>query len=209
MPGGQLPGDPMPGGPVPGGYGPPPGWVPPSAPPPGTSGLSIAGLVLAFLLAPIGFIVSLIALIVTGRSGQRGRGLAVAGLIVSVLMTAGGITAITLIAGKNVTTIAKNVNTITDPGCVKGKEAILSMPTAPSDPAAMKAELQSVITGLNAAAASAQHESVRNAMKALSDDYGQLASALSGATQPPANLESKIRQDANQIDNLCTLGGAK
>ena len=51
------------------------------------SGLAIAGLVCAFLCAPLGFILSLIALSQISRSlgGLRGRGLAIAGIVISLL----------------------------------------------------------------------------------------------------------------------------
>ncbi|MDY1003906.1 DUF4190 domain-containing protein [Curtobacterium sp. CFBP9011] len=44
--------------------------------------LSIAGFVLAFVANIVGLVVSVIALVQIGRTGERGRGLAIAGIVV-------------------------------------------------------------------------------------------------------------------------------
>jgi hypothetical protein len=178
-----------------------------AAPPPpqGTNGLAIAGFILAFVVAPIGFILSLIGLIQTSKRHQKGKGLAVAGVIVSVLAMAATVTAMTVVFA----TVGKNVTTITDPGCTAGKSVILNMPSSPSSPDSVKAQLQTTIAGLNSAAAKAKHDNVRNALKALADDYNQILQAINTGTEPPAGLEAKVGADANAIDELCTIGGAK
>ncbi len=51
------------------------------------SGLAVAGLVLAFVAAPLGLVLSLIALGMTGRGRERGRSLAVGGTVVGGLGT--------------------------------------------------------------------------------------------------------------------------
>lgn len=63
-----------------------PGYGPPT--PPKTPGIAIAGLVLAFLFWPVGLVLSLIALGTTKRAGA-GRGLAITGVIVSILAMVG------------------------------------------------------------------------------------------------------------------------
>lgn len=54
----------------------------------GYSGFAIAGFVLSFLgiLAFLGIIFSLIGLFVTGENKKKGRGLAIAGLIIAIIM---------------------------------------------------------------------------------------------------------------------------
>src|SRR5688572_16413700 len=113
------------------------GYQTPPPPQRGTSGLAIAGLILAFLMAPVGFILSLVAVFKTGKGRSKGRGLAVAGLIVSTLIIGGTTTAVVL---------ALN-STVADPGCVAGKAAIVSSGSS-VDPASLK----TTIDGLNAAA---------------------------------------------------------
>ncbi|WP_165968691.1 DUF4190 domain-containing protein [Arthrobacter crusticola] len=53
---------------------------------PGSRALSITGLVLAFLISPVGLILSIIAMVKARRSGT-GNGLALAGIIVGLLGT--------------------------------------------------------------------------------------------------------------------------
>lgn len=162
------------------------------APPPprGTSGLAIAGLILAFLMAPVGFILSLVAVFKTGKGRSKGRGLAVAGLIVSTLIIGGTTTAVVL---------ALN-STVADPGCVAGKAAIVSNGTS-VDPASLK----TTIDGLNAAAAKAKNDDVRAAMTALADDYAKMRDGIA-AGELPAGLTEKIAADGATIDSLCTIG---
>lgn len=78
------------GAPPPGGY-PHPGYLPPGQQPTAaTPAIAVVGFVLAILLAPIGLVVSLVALGPTKRAGS-GRGLAVAGSIVGGVLTVVGI----------------------------------------------------------------------------------------------------------------------
>jgi len=166
------------------------GYPTPAPPRRGTSGLAIAGLILAFLLAPIGFILSLIAVFKTGKGRSGGRGLAVAGVIVSALIIAGVTTAVVLAAN----------STVADPGCVAGKAAILD--------GANNIDANSLKTtadDLNAAAAKAKHDNVRAALTALADDYTQLRDAITTG-DIPAGLQDKITADAATIDSLCTIG---
>ncbi|RSM72596.1 hypothetical protein DMB66_05515 [Actinoplanes sp. ATCC 53533] len=167
------------------------GYQAPPPPPRGTSGLAIAGLILAFLMAPVGFILSLIAVFKTGKGRSKGRGLAVAGLIVSTLIIGGATTAVVLAAN----------STLADPGCVAGKAAIVSGGTS-VDPASLK----TTIDGLNAAAAKAKHDDVRAAMTALADDYAQMRDGIATG-KLPAGLQEKIAADGATIDSLCTIGG--
>lgn len=58
---------------------------------PGVNGFAIAGFVCAFLFSLLGVIFSAIALVQIKRTGQRGHGLAMAGLILSILFIIGAI----------------------------------------------------------------------------------------------------------------------
>lgn len=75
-----------------GGYPPPGGYAAPAYPPPqrGTNGFAIAALVLGIIgVSLLGFIFGFVALSQTKRTGQGGRGLAIAGLILSAMWTIG------------------------------------------------------------------------------------------------------------------------
>ena len=73
-----------------------PGPYPPYRPPQ-TNALAIAALICAFLFAPLGIVFGHISLSQIKRSGEEGRGMAVAGLVVGYIVTIGTILA--LIAG--------------------------------------------------------------------------------------------------------------
>ena len=89
-------------GPGPGGYPPPggypgPGYPPPPAQKPGTNGFAIASLIFGIIGGILlGFIFGFIALSQTKRTGQNGRGLALAGVILSSMWTIGIVLAIIL-----------------------------------------------------------------------------------------------------------------
>jgi hypothetical protein len=157
----------------------------------GTSGLAVAGLVLAFLLAPIGFLLGLIAVFRTGNGRRKGRGLAIAGLIVSVLIMAGGTTLV----------VVASQSTLADPGCTTGKDAIINNASSTE-----VNSLQATLDGLNAAAAKAKHANVRAAMQALAADYQAMITAVKTGNMP-AGLSDKVTTDAAAIDSLCTIGG--
>lgn len=166
----------------------PPPFTPPA--PEKTSGLAIAGLILAIFVAPLGFILSLIAVFKTGAGKAKGRGLAIAGLIISVLIIGGGVAA----------GVALTNSTLADPGCTDGKSAILDNSTTVN-----AKSLQATIDGLNAAAAKAKHDNVKAATLALADDYKKLLDATKTGNIP-AGLEDKITTDGNAFDKLCSVG---
>ena len=96
----MQPGAPQPGYMQPG--APQPGYPPTAAPPPGypqpgmapmggevkTNTLAIVGLICAFLCSLIGLVLSIVALTQINKSQgmQKGKGLAIAGIIISALM---------------------------------------------------------------------------------------------------------------------------
>ena len=72
------------------GQPPQPGGYPPMYPPPPrqTNGMAIAALVSSFFLAPLGIVLGHIALSQIKRTGEDGRGLAIAGLVIGYIFTA-------------------------------------------------------------------------------------------------------------------------
>ena len=85
---------------APAGYGPPPGYAPPPAygPPPGygyppvyvrpTNTMAILALVMAFVFAPAGLVMGIVARKQIRETGEQGDGLALAGAIVGGIFTA-------------------------------------------------------------------------------------------------------------------------
>ena len=76
--------------PPPYGAHPPPAFDPYGYPRPrATNGMAVASLVCAFVFAPLGIIFGHISLSQIKRTGEEGHGLAVAGLVISYLITVG------------------------------------------------------------------------------------------------------------------------
>lgn len=175
---------------------PPPGQTgyqtPPPAPEQKTSGLAIAGLIFAFLIAPLGFVLSLIAIAKTGTGKAKGRGLAIAGTIISILGMIGWALLITLV-------FAVSNSKVLDAGCTDGKDALIKSSTAVN-----ATTVQQTIDGLTAAAAKSKHDDVKAATLALADDYKALLAGLKTGDMP-ADLEAKITADANKFDSFCTI----
>ncbi|XVU22485.1 hypothetical protein ACQPZJ_35165 [Actinoplanes sp. CA-054009] len=172
-----------------------PGYAPPAYPPVEAprkfSGLAIAGVILAVFVPFVGFILSLIAVFQTGAAKKRGRGLAVTGVVLSVVVMAS--------AGALIYSLSKS--TVIDPGCTAGKAAIFKLGANPAP-----ATLDTAIAELNAAAAKAKNDDVRDAMKTLADDYAKLMADAKAGKAPDNAAVQRIGADAQAIDDLCTIG---
>ena len=70
---------------APQGYGPPPGWPPLRRP---TNSLAIVALVLAFVFAPAGLVLGVVARRQIRETGEEGDGLALAGIVIGAIGTA-------------------------------------------------------------------------------------------------------------------------
>jgi hypothetical protein len=171
-----------------------PGYPPPAAPQQqGVSGLAITGLILAIFIAPIGFILSVIAIFQTGPGKKRGRGLAIAGVILSVVISVGSGIAIAKFVADNAT--------VADPGCIAGKAAIFKMGNDPT-----LDSINATIAELNAASTKAKDDKVRAAFKTLADDYTKLIADAKAGKAPDAAAMDKVTADEQAVDELCTIG---
>lgn len=99
-----------------GGQNPPPGgpqWntPPPYAPAASTNGLAIAALVCAFLFAPLAIVLGHIARGQIKRTGEGGRGLATAGLVLGYIFTLASIVIVIISIGMAVW-VVKNAPTL-------------------------------------------------------------------------------------------------
>ncbi|GII57146.1 hypothetical protein Pth03_55350 [Planotetraspora thailandica] len=195
-----------PGQPPQGYPGQPPYGYAPAPAPQTTNGQSIAGFVLSFLIPPLGFIFSIVGLVVGGRRGQKGKGLAIAGIVISLVV--GGVETAVVVAVA--AAVGKNAATVFDPGCTQGKAVILNEAAKlSSDPDTLKTQLTSIVSKLKAAGAASNSDEVQKAMNTLATDYDDLLKALNTKSMPPADIEARVTKDATAIDELCTIGGAQ
>jgi len=93
-----------------------------------TNRMAIWGFVLAFLFAPLGIIFSAIGLSQARRRGERGRGLAIAGVIVSLVWLAGA-AAFAVAVGKGVAEQVSSILAAQDDAL--DQAAVGTAPTAP------------------------------------------------------------------------------
>lgn len=94
--------DPPPGMPAPTGYG------EPAAPPRRTNTMAVLALVFAFVFSPLGIVFGILGRSQIRRSGERGRGLATAGLVLGIVFTALGVLAAVLVG----VLLSRAVNTV-------------------------------------------------------------------------------------------------
>jgi hypothetical protein len=183
--------------------GPPYDALPPQQPPKpsGTNSFALAGLLCAFIAWPLGLVFSIIGLVQTRRTGQNGKGLAICGLVFSMIFVVilGAVVVVAFTSSDTVTRLA-------DPGCTTGKAAILDNTSKISNQDTIKDGLQATINGLDTAVAKAKHDDVRDALKAFRDDYDQLLQAVNTGTPPDANLTNRLTTDGRRIDSLCSVG---
>lgn len=208
---GGQPGFGAPAAPV--GYG---GYPPPQDQ---KNGFSIAGLILCFIPL-LGIIFSIVGLVKSGKIGGKGRGLAIAGLVLS-LVFAGGYSALVVAASKS---------TVLDPGCnsmrasfndLKSKleSDVNKMTSDSADQTAMQADLaaftgdiQTMKTDLDNALAQAQHQSVKDKLQAMDDDVSTVLTGLkslqNGDTSQLSAFEGaagRLGSDGSAIDSVCSL----
>jgi hypothetical protein len=176
-------------------------YYPPPQPEKGVSGLAIAALCTCWIPV-VGLVFSIIGLLQTGAGKLKGRGLAITALVLSVLFTAGGVWAGVLIGSKT---------SALDPGCTQGKPAIIdgskkvTTDAAAGNATAVQADVQSIVTQLNAAVASSKRADVKTAMQAVSDDYNALLQGMTSGNLDATSLQTKLETDLQQVDNLCTI----
>jgi hypothetical protein len=168
----------------------------PPRPQPGTNGLAIAGLVLAVLLAPVGLILSVVGLVQARRRGEKGRGLAITGILVSTLLTAS--------VGVAAHAAYENVSTLIDPGCTVANSTMRDNHDMVRSPATLLEGLRAIAVGLASAERQAKDDEVRAAVQALRRDYSRLIASVEAGQAPDPSLASALKTEAADFDALCS-----
>jgi hypothetical protein len=214
---------------------PPPGYSPDQQPaygqpgyqPPKTNTMAILGLVFAFVFSPLGVVFSAIGLKQIKERREGGRGLALAGLIISIISIVLGILLVVLFATVLAPAVQKAAQSESAAsassaggasaddakGVVAACQVIvpavvnlqsdLSTVETPEDYASVMGSLR---TTIEAAAGQTTDQSFVTHVQALSDDFQKAIDAVS-AGQDPASLEGALNADGTQIDSDCSAAG--
>jgi hypothetical protein len=197
----------------PGGYG---GYVPPQQE---KNGFSVAGIILCFL--PLfGLIFSILGLVRSGKIGGKGRGLAIAGLVLSLVFV-GGYAAIG---------VALSKSTQLDPGCTSAESSFRSMQskltadgnkltsdggnqaTLQSDLVLLNTDLTNMKSALDNALGQAKKQEVKDKLQALDTDLTTMLNGLkalqSGDTGQLDSFQTaanRIGPEADAVDSICSF----
>jgi peptidyl-prolyl cis-trans isomerase B (cyclophilin B) len=205
-----------------------PAYGQPSYQPQKTNTMAILGLVFAFIFSPLGIVFSAIGLKQIKERRESGRGLALAGLIISIISIVLGILLVVLMATVLAPAVEKAAQSQaaaasageagTEPaadanGVVAACETIvpavvkldsdLSTVETPEDYATVMNELR---TTIEAAAAQTTDPTFTGHVKTLSADFQQVVDAVA-AGEDPSSLESTLNADGTQIDTDCSAAG--
>jgi hypothetical protein len=200
---------------------------------PRTNTMAVLGLVFAFVFSPLGLIFSAIGLRQVARRWERGRGLAIAGLVVSIFMLAIGALFAVLVLPKMqeaaeamaVDTVAKELAEATGtelspadpaanaeaiaPACDVIMTTLLDLEPAMAAMSTIE-EYDAAIAGLrgtlgSAAAGTGDAAFIADVQK-LSEDFQQIA-AVAATGGDTTELENKATVDSAQIGTRCALAG--
>lgn len=170
-----------------------------------SNGFAIAGFILS-LLPLLGLIFSIIGLVRSGKVGGKGRGLSIAGIILSIALGIGYSIGIAHIA---------NSATALDPGCTSAESRFNALDgQVQSDSSNMNAllnDLDSMQQALQSSAGQAVHDSVKTKLQAASSDLAATITDLkgiqAGTSTDTTKLETDLQQfetDGTALDTLCS-----
>jgi hypothetical protein len=198
-----------------------------------TNPMAIWGLVCAFLFAPLGLIFSVIGLNQIPRRRERGRGLAVAGLVVSLVVLAAGALVLTMVAEEVGNQLAADaVSPDPAPGKNAPEAALQGTPPAAPAPASVleacttmmpvligaedqmaaadtEAAAMQVVADMRAAivwAEAAPDPTFQQHLQVLADDLQALVDAV-GDREPPAGIQATLEDHSFVVGKDCGLAG--
>jgi hypothetical protein len=195
-------------------------------PPARTNTMAILGLVFAFVCAPLGLIFSAIGLGQSKRRREGGRGLAITGLVLSIVFLLVGIAFAVFVflgAGKALQAVATGQlpsqpvapgQADTGPDSVltacqaimpsfTGLEQQMSTATSPDQAAQSLAAVRTQMTG---AIASTSDPAFVQQVQKLAADIQQLETAMATG-QVPAGIETTMANDGYAVGQSCGLAG--
>ena len=199
-----------------------PAYGQPGFQPQKTNTMAILGLVFAFVFSPLGIVFSAIGLKQIKERREGGRGLALAGLILSIVFVLIGILFVILAATVFSAAVEQASQDAAAPpaepaadvdgvvaACevivpaVVNLEADLANVATPEDYAAVMTNLR---TTMESAASQTTDPTFTAHVQTLSADFQQAVDAVNAGEDPSA-LEGALTADGTQIDNDCAAAG--
>jgi hypothetical protein len=180
-------------------YGQPgtPGGYPQQTPPAKAgNGLAVAALVFGILGGlPLAVGFGIAGLVRAAKVG-RGRAMSWIGMALSVLWLL------------PVVLLVPHLAKASDPGCVAAKSTVNTygnskLSADSGDPAALKSDLQALVSQLTGAAAASNSGAARAAITTLAGDFTELLDDLTAVKTPAPDLQSRIDADAAAVDRAC------
>jgi threonine/homoserine/homoserine lactone efflux protein len=195
--------------------------------------MAILGLVFAFVFSPLGIVFSALGLKQTRQRNEGGRGLAVAGLIVSIIFTVLGllwlILAVTVLssavrsAGALDSAVSSASRALASEGaglnasnprvtaaCLAIMPALTAAGSDLGSGQAAKdsqAEIAALTQTLQAAATASGDKTFTAHVQKLVDDLRALSTAVSQG-RDPSSLEDALGTDGDALDQDCSAAGA-
>jgi hypothetical protein len=194
--------------------------------------MAILGLVFAFVFSPLGIVFSALGLKQTRQRNEGGRGLAVAGLIVSIIFTVLGllwlILAVTVLssavrsagaidsaassASRALASEGAGLNASANPRVTAACLAIMPALTAAGSDLGTgvtaqdsQAEIAALTRTLQAAATASGDKTFTAHVQKLVDDLRALSTAVSQG-RDPSSLEDALSTDGDALDQDCSAG---
>jgi hypothetical protein len=185
-----------------------------------TNTMAILGLVFAFVFSPLGIVFSAIGLKQIKQRREGGRGLALAGLILSIIFIVIGIIAGVLLAtvAKSAVEQAQSEAAVGAPAddttgvvaacqvivpAVVGLETDLSTVTTPEDYGTV---MNALVATMDAAAGQTTDPTFKAHVQTLSGDFQQAVDAVANG-EDPTFLQDALTTDGTTIDNDCAAAG--
>jgi hypothetical protein len=170
-----------------------------------SNGFAIAGFILS-LLPLLGLIFSIIGLVRSGKAGGKGRGLSIAGIVLSIVLA--------IVYSVVIADVAKSATAL-DPGCTSAESQFSSLDgkvqSDSSNMTALLGDLDSMQQALQNSAGQAVHSSVKTKLQAASSDLAatitDLKAIQAGTSTDTTKLTTDLQQfetDGTALDTLCS-----
>lgn len=177
------------------------GWVAP-VPEQGKNGFAVAALIFGIIGGVLFGLVFGIIGVVRSKKAGKGKVMSWIGIILSVLW----LIPIAILVPHLLKT-TDNVIKATDSGCMAATATVTGsedkFTADESNPTALKADLQTIVTQLNADAAKSGNSAARASITVLAGDYQQLLDSVNSGTAPSTDLQNRMQSDADAVDSAC------